>query len=246
MIKNLQKNMNGLAHIQLALLLAAVIAVVGVVGWKVQSNSSTPSTGISKVTQDKCTAAVNDKQFCKFAGAFASVTNYKAAVTAIDKTGQSASYDLAYDSKNNISMVLKLNSQEQANVIVYSGITYSKDYTDGKWFKYASADKNAPQALDLKKEFLKSDFKNDKGEQLTYKNLGTEKCDKLTCYKYQESDPQKPTETDYLWFDTKNYLLRRVSVNDSKAGSNAEMTVTYGSVTISLPSPTKDAPAVAQ
>lgn len=241
MIKKFQKNASGLAHIQLAILIAVVVGVVGLVGWKVNNKSSTLSTGINKVTQDKCMTTVNDKQFCKFAGAFANITTYKATVSASDKSGATASYNLAYDSQNNISNVLSENGQEKASIVVFSGATYSKDYTDGKWFKYAAGDKNAPQALDLKKEFLKSDFKNDKGEKLTYKNIGTEKCDKLSCYKYLENDPQKTTETTYLWIDTKDSLLRRVSVDDGTI--KTEMTLTYESVTISLPSPTKDAPA---
>lgn len=241
MIKKFQKNASGLAQVQLAILIAVVAGVVGLVAWKVNDNSSTLSTGINKSTQDKCMATVNDKPFCKFAGVFANIGDYKATVSASDKTGMSAGYVLAYDSKNNVSNVFSENGQEKASIIVFNGATYSKDYTDGKWFKYAAGDKNAPQTLDLKKEFLKSDFKNDKGEKLTYKNVGTEKCDKLTCYKYQETDPQKTSETTYLWIDTKDSLLRRVSVDDGTL--KTEMTLSYESVTISLPSPTKDAPA---
>lgn len=99
--------------------------------------------------------------------------------------------------------------------------------------------------MDLKKEFLKGDFKGDNGQKLEYKKIGTEKCDKLSCYKYQIVDSQKSTETDFIWFDTKDFLLRRATVNDSKAGTNVEMTVTYASVVISAPSPTKDVPTAA-
>lgn len=244
MTKKFQKNMSGLAQIQLALLIAVVIAAVGLVGWKVNDNRSTSSTSINKEVQDKCTAAVNDALFCKFAGAFGNVGDYRVTVNSTDKTGTSV-LELANDSKGNSSMLVKVNGQEQGNIVVYSGVTYSKDYTDGQWFKFAASDTAKPETVDLKKEFLKSDFKGDKGQKLEYKKIGTEKCDKLTCYKYQSVDPEKTTETDFLWFDTKDYLLRRVTVNDSKAGTNVEMTVTYASVVISAPSPTKDVPAAA-
>lgn len=239
MTEKFQKNISGLAQVQLALLVVVVAAVVGVVAWRVNGNSSSTTT-VNKEVQDKCMAIVNDEKMCKFAGAFANATAYKASINASDKSGMSATYDLAYDSNNNVSNVLKENGQEKASMVIHGGITYVKDYTDGQWFKYASGDKNAPESLDLKKEFLKADFKNDKGEKLAYKNLGTEKCDKLTCYKYQENDPQKPGETTYLWIDTKDFLLRRVSVEADSL--KTEMSLTYGSVTISAPSPTKDAP----
>lgn len=245
MTKKLQKNESGIAHVLLAVLIIVVIAAVGLVGWKVNNNRSTTTTNINKEVQDKCKTAVNDDLFCKFAGAFGNVGDYKVTLNTTDQSGISA-IELANDSKNNSSMVVKQNGQEQANIVVYSGVTYAKDYTDGKWFKYGANDTNKPQAVDLKKEFLKGDFKGDNGQKLEYKKIGTEKCDKLTCYKYQVIDSQKPTETDFLWFDTKAFLLRRATVNDSKANTSAEMTITYASVSISLPSPTKDAPAATQ
>jgi outer membrane lipoprotein-sorting protein len=244
MTNKLQKNQNGIAHVLLAVLVVAVVAAIGLVAWKVNNNRSTASTAIDKVVQDKCMTEVNDKQLCKFAGAFANVTNFKVAGTSTDSTGAAATLDLAYDSKNNISMVIKQSGQESA-VVVYGGVTYVKDPTDNQWFKFAVGDKNAPEALDIKKEFTKADFKNDAGQKLAYKNLGTEQCGSLKCYKYQETDPAKSTETTYLWIDTKDSLLRRVTTSDSKDKTNTDFSLTYGSVVISLPSPTKDVPAAA-
>ena len=242
MTKKFQKNESGIAHVLLALLVVIVLAAIGAVAWKVNDNRSTTTTSINKEVQDKCTTAVNDEQFCKCAGAFGNVGDYKVTVNSTDQTSTSV-LELANDSKGNSSMLVKVNGQEQGNVVVYSGVTYSKDYTDGQWFKFAASDTAKPETVDLKKEFLKSDFKGDNGQKLEYKKIGTEKCDALTCYKYQVVDPEKTTETDFLWFDTKDYLLRRATVNDSNAGTNVEMTITYGSVVISLPSPTKDVPA---
>jgi len=244
MTKKIQKNERGVAHALLAVLVIAVIAVVGLVAWKVNDNRPTLTTGINKDTQDKCMTAVNDKQFCKFAGVFANIGDYKVTVNSTDKDGVS-NLELANASNGNSSIVIKANGQERGNIVVYSGVTYYKDYTDGKWFKFGPNDANKPQTVDLKKEFLKADFKGDDGQKLTYKNLGTEKCGNLNCFKYQTTDPKKPDETDFLWFDTKDYLLRRVTVSDSKAKTSAEMIVTYGSVVITLPSPTKDVPAAA-
>src|SRR3972149_7763655 len=174
MSKKFQKNENGITQVLLAVLVIAVIAAVGLVAWKVYNNRSTLSTGINKVTQDKCTTVVNDKQFCKFAGVFANVGDYKVTVSSTDQTGTSV-VELANDSKGNSSMIVKQNGQEQGNIVVYGGVTYLKDYTDGKWFKYGANDANKPETVDLKKEFLKSDFKGDNGQKLEYKKIGTEK-----------------------------------------------------------------------
>lgn len=241
MNKEFQKNQSGIAHVLLGIIVVVVVAAIGAVAWKVNNNRSKPSTAINKVVQDKCMTEVKDSVFCKFAGAFGNVGDYKVSVNTTAE-GSTSVLELANDSKGNSSMVVKVNGQEQGNIVSYSGVTYSKDYTDGQWFKYAASDTTKPSTVDLKKEFLKSDFKNDSGQSFTYKNLGTEQCGTLKCYKYQETDPAKPTEITYLWFDTKDSLLRRVTANDSKANSNADMTITYGTVVISLPSPTKDFP----
>ncbi len=128
-------------------------------------NRFTLSTGINKEVQNKCTTEVNDKLFCKFAGAFANVGDYKVTVSSTDQKDTSV-VELANDSKGNSSMIIKQNGQEQGSVVVYGGVTYLKDYTDGQWFKYGANDANKPETLDLKKEFLKSDFKGDNGQKL--------------------------------------------------------------------------------
>ena len=246
MIKKLQKNMSGLAHIQLVLVAVVVIAAVGLVGWKVYDNNSgsVPSTGINKETQDKCMTEVNDKLFCKFTGVFANVGDYKTTVNTTDPKGTSSVLELANDSNGDSSMIVKQNGKEQGSIVVYGGVTYFKDpaATDGSWFKYGANDTGKPETVDLKKEFLKGDFKGDNGQKLEYKKIGTEACGNLTCYKYQIIDSQKPAETGFIWFDTKEFLMRRVTANDGK-GTSSEMTVTYESVSISMPSPTKDIPS---
>src|SRR3990167_7860275 len=64
---SLPKNENGMAHVLLAVLVIIVLGAIGAVAWKVNDNRSTSSTSINKEVQDKCTTAVNDEQFCKFA-----------------------------------------------------------------------------------------------------------------------------------------------------------------------------------
>jgi len=203
------------------LLVVLVVAVGGI--WLATKDGGTDgsktSSSFNKEVQAKCMADVNEELFCKFASVL----------------------ELATDSKGNSSMVVKQNGQEQGNLISYNGVTYSKDYTDGQWFKYAAGDTTKPETVDLKKEFVKGDFKADNGEKIGYNKVGTEKCGNLNCYKYQIKDPTKPTEEGFLWFDTKDYLMRRVTIKDGS--TNTDMSLSYGAVNISAPSPTKDVPS---
>jgi hypothetical protein len=73
----------------------------------------------------------------------------------------------------------------------------------------------------------------------TYKNLGTEACEKLTCYKYQVIDTGVPDDTQYIWFDNKDYQLRRTRY-EGKDGSVSESTYSYNKFNITVPSPVKE------
>ncbi|MBI2008962.1 hypothetical protein HYS84_00945 [Candidatus Saccharibacteria bacterium] len=223
---------------KLVLLVAAVI-IVGGGAYLVTKDEGKVS--VNKELQSKCTTQVNDETFCKFAGAFANAGDYKVSVSSSDQSGAST-IELASDSKGNSSMVVTQGGQEQANIIVFNGVTYLKDSTDGQWFKFSSTDANKPEVLDLKKEIAKGDFKGDAGQALQYKQIGTEACGNLTCFKYQVIDPNKPNEEGFLWFDTKDYLLRRVTAKSN--GSTTDMNLTYTKVSISEPSSTKDLPSV--
>lgn len=222
------------------LAIVLVIVVVGGVWLATKNDSGASKTGVNKELQDKCKAEINDDTFCKFVGSFGNAGDYKTSVNSTAPEGTS-SLELANDNKGNSSMVVKQNGQEQANIVVYSGTTYSKDYSDGKWFKFSASDANKPTALDLKKEFAKGDFKGDSGQKLEYKKITTEKCGSLSCYKYQIVDPQKTSQEGFIWFDTKDYLLRRVTIKEGT--TSTDMSLTYSSVSISAPSPTKEPPS---
>lgn len=218
-----------------------VIVVVIVVGggvWLATKGEEGPkASNINKELQSKCMTEVNDELFCKFAGAFGNVEAFKVMATSTSDQGTYSS-EILTDAKDNNQMIIKQNDQEQINIVTYNGTTYLKDYTDGQWIKYAANDPNKPEVTDLKKEFAKGNFKSDSGQKITYTKVGTEACGNLKCYKYQVKDPDTPGD-NFLWFDTKDYLLRKITLKDSS--SSTEMTVNYETVNITEPSPTKEA-----
>jgi len=227
--------MQDLLKNKLVWLVAAVVVVGGGILLATKDGGET-KLNINKELQSKCMTQVNDELFCKFAGVFGNVSTFKVTATSTSEQGTS-SFEISTDAKDNNQMVVKQNNQEQANI----GVTYLKDYTDGQWFKYAADDPSRPEVSDLKKEFAKGDFKSDSGQKIEYVKMGTEACGNLQCYKYQVKDPDTPGD-NFLWFDTKDYLLRRITLKDQS--SSTDMNVNYGAVNISQPSPTKDVPSL--
>lgn len=202
------------------------------------SNASTTSVSVNKDVQDKCMTEIGDATFCKFAGTFANVSDYSAVMTSVEG-GKTTLANMAIASNGDSSMIVKEDGTTTANIITYSGATYVQDPADLMWIKYSSSSSDAPAVLDIKKEFVKSGFKNDSGKKDQYFNRGKETVNGVECYKYQIVDTDKPDQQGFLWFDADSYLLRQLSNKD--ATTELLMTFSYGKVSISQPTPIKDA-----
>jgi hypothetical protein len=93
---------------------------------------------------------------------------------------------------------------------------------------------------------IKPDFSDDhatntveQASKTTYKSLGQEACAKLTCYKYKVIDSSAPDDNEFIWFDTKDYQLRKLRHED-KDGGVSEQTYSYDKISIVVPSPVKE------
>ena len=74
--------------------------------------------------------------------------------------------------------------------------------------------------------------------EYSIKKIGKEKCGKLSCLKYQIIDKTQPNAVQYFWFDAKEYRLQHYYLK--AADSTTDLVLTYDSVKIDAPSPTKD------
>jgi hypothetical protein len=216
---------------------AAVLAVVlGAVGFFFLKDSIFPAKGLNgQVLSSNC--KLNDKDLCKFMSNFKGLENMSAKSTAtIEGKKTESTMEIQGEDKSHITS--SVDGKEESNYISIGNTTYMKDYTDGKWWKTTvdTKDTSGSEKTDWKGEFEKSI--NDSADKTTYKKIGKEACGSLTCLKYQVIDPQNTESTEYIWFDTKNYSLRKTR-SESK-GSVTETTFTYDGVNITAPSPTKD------
>ncbi|MCL5093834.1 MAG: hypothetical protein M1355_01775 [Patescibacteria group bacterium] len=160
----------------------------------------------------------------------------KSAMT--DKSGKKSEY--AYDMNGDrYHTIATENGKEIFNTIAIADKVYMKDYSDNKWWM-------SKNNKDVEKNFdeFEPDYQveeNDTKTQIAYKYIGKEKVNGVNCYKYQVSDPNNKDMTeDLIWFDTKDYLLRKMSSKD-KDGNTYEETFSYNKVEINEPSPVKEA-----
>lgn len=221
----------------LIIILAAVLVVIlGAVGFFFLKDSIFPAKGLTgQALNANC--KLNDKDLCKFMSNFKGLENMSAkSVTTIDGKKTETTMDIQGTDKSHITTTA--DGKEESNYISIGNTTYMKDYSDNKWWKSTvdTKDTAGSEKTDWKAEFEKS--VNDSADKTTYKKIGKEACGSLTCFKYQVIDPQNTESTEYIWFDTKNYSLRKT--RSEAKGTVTETTFNYDGVNITEPSPTKD------
>jgi hypothetical protein len=225
------------SHVLVVLLVVIVVAAIAGVGWYVfnKQKSKTASNGSAQVAQ-KCES--NDKDLCKF---FSSWKNNK--YYTVDSTsttgGKASTMKIAYVAPDRYHMTM--TGEMTYETITIGDTTYTKDNTDGKWLKQTVAKDTAQSTQTEKVDFEEPATDKPAEQQTTYKLIGKEACGNLTCFKYQVIDPQAKDTTDYIWFDTKDYQLRKTST-ESKDGKY-EANFSYAKVEIKEPSPVKEATA---
>lgn len=244
-MKQLHKDERGIGHFLLAFLIVAVIAAVGIVGYRVMHKDKTPQekalSAKQASDQANCMKVYHDKTLCKFAVNYADLANlaYTATDNSVDSEGQTSQITVKSDGKGNTSVSSKTGNQTYDAITI--GNTIYVNSNNGGWIKYTS---DAPDVTDPT-DTLKTDFSSPNtpaAQQIKYKNLGKEKCGQDSCVKYQVMDP-KNAGTNYIWVNTSsNRLVRWYSKG---ADGTNDMAVAYGTVTLTAPAGATDASAAA-
>lgn len=237
---SLNKDQRGLTPVMIVVAVV-VVAAIGFIGYKVTQKDSVLSnaTPAQKAVISECEKLYNDKELCKFAAnSDIEKLSYQMVVTSTDAQGKTSTLTMLSDGKDN-SQVNGTTEGQAYDAITLNGTSYVKDSSDGQWFKFAPSNTAAPQTDDLSDDIkVSSTFSATADKNYSYKKIGKEKCGKLTCFKYQFTDKTQPDSTQFVWFDTKDYRMQRFSFKDKD--SSTDMVITYKSVKISEPSPTKD------
>lgn len=236
----LRNDQKGVGHVLMVVLLLVVLAVIGLIGYKVaggNKKASTTTTTTTTTTEaaaaDKgCVTTYKDENLCKFAAAGGALDKLAFKATATVTGGDNAgNFTLLNDGKGNMSIDMT-GGGSTLSTVTYGGHSYIKN-DQGSWTDYGTDAQDTNPAKDMNLVL---------GSGLTYTPLGKEACGNLSCFKYDLKDSSSPNDEQTVWFDTKSYLARQwkdVSTDDTTgAMTTIVMTVTYpGKVTVSKPSP---------
>lgn len=235
-MKRVGHNQSGIAHVVIVLLVVAVLGGIGAAGYIVMTKNKKASpeaalnTAVAKAAKEEC-KKLDDKDLCKFFSSWELSKKYRMSST--DPGGSKSVFELDGD-KSRITMT---GGEYSMDVITIDKTTYTK--AGDVWYKQTIKTPDQDVAKDYKQDFAEPEESTETTEdKTTYKSLGKEACGNLTCFKYEVVDPAHADEKQFIWFDTKDYQLRK-SRSETKDGVS-EQTYEYTNVKISVPSPVKE------
>ncbi len=242
MHKESWRRQQGFAHLGMLIAIVAVVALIGLIIWRVwdaQQNSSPNNAAVQQaVANANCTGI--DKDLCKFFAGWKETASYRIISTNVaDGKTTTATYELAAGGKR--SHVVTTIEGKPYESIAIDNTTYIKDQSGNTWWKQTIEPSKAQEPTAPKTDFTEpsSDNKQSDKPQPTYKLIGKEACGNLTCFKYQMVDPSAADQTNYIWFDIKDYQLRRMRT-EFNGGNSDDQTFSYNNVNINAPASTKD------
>jgi outer membrane lipoprotein-sorting protein len=233
-MKNYRKDERGIAHVEIIVIVVVVLAVAGFIGWRVLGqggSKSSDSTATDKATQQALKAEcekIDDDDLCKFFTSWKSSTKYRMIATG---DGQTSTFEIDGDNSR-----ISVTGEMTYDVITIGKSTYTK--AGDVWYKQTIKDPEDDVSKEYKQDFTEPDESTPEADKTTYKKHGKEACGNLSCFKYEVVDPKQADVKEFIWFDDKDYQLRKVS-HDGPDGKS-EMTFEYSNVSVKEPSPVKE------
>lgn len=220
----------GIGHFVILLASLMAITAIGLGGWRVANNSQQQDiqTDKSASTDEVATECKenHDKDICKFFTSRKEMKTFRMVFTEAD--GSRSVYEV--DGSNSRISTSGENAYES---ITIDKMTFVK--AGNTWYKYPSKTEAEAVTDDFKSDFEDpKDTLHDEDTSVIYKKLGTEKCMDLTCFKYEVVDPREPTLKQFIWFDDKDYQLRKMRT-EGKGGEITEQIYEYSDISIDEP-----------
>lgn len=237
---NFMDQKGSVVHVLLIVFVVVTVAAIGLFAWKNMKKNANEVSGdlTSKLASAKCD--YDDKDLCKFFTSYKEHKSYKMTLKNTPKAEGVESTSIIESEGTDKTHMTMNGDGISIETITIGKSTYTKA-TDGIWWKQTIKEDTPKQeqAPDITSTKLDEPTNNEPEAQKTqYKKVGKEACGKLECFKYQVIDPGAEDTTQFIWFDTKDYQIRKMVTENS--GAKAEMEYSYENVKISEPSPVKE------
>ncbi len=179
----------------------------------------------------------DDKNLCRFWTSWEASSDMTVRMTTTGKNGKTSNIVMELDGTANSHMTMSEGGKTAMESIQLDMTTYVKG-EDGVWTKFGSGTPGLDAEAPNKNEGIHFDLSDEDTSKTTFVAMGTEACGNLTCFKYQIIESGM-SGTQYVWFDTKEFKLRKTQYEDAELGVTVAE-YSYGDVNITAPSPVKE------
>lgn len=179
-----------------------------------------------------------DINFCRYIDASAKVRDSKAHSILKSKNGNTIE-SFFENSGNNFTYSSREDGVDKVAIVKLDNTTYTKNFVRDNWQKEVKKtddfgkqeNVNGNFAFNIKE--LNQRGVKESGKKM-FKAMGNDLCGKLTCYKYQLITIGKENELSYIWFDNKDFLLRK---QQSQLSDGSEFSINYSYEKVSIEAP---------
>lgn len=224
------------------IIILAIVAILLAVGGGIYVFSQSKSLGGSlqigrPALNPNCEQ--NDPELCKFLNNWAIERSYSMTTTS-SMGGMNIESVMKIAGTGRVQMISKQNGKETSNTISIDDTTYTLDYSDNKWWKqtYKAEMTDTDTSTDEMKDEIAIDDELAQ-DNTKYTFVMKEACGSLTCFKYLIDIADPSGMKQHIWFDDRDYLVRKISMDDGK-GNKSESVYDYENVSVNEPSPTKE------
>lgn len=238
----------GFAPILIAVVVVVIAAVAGyfIMGSKGKAGTAgiLPKVNLPGVGLN-ANCELKDPELCKYVDKTTKMmatidSGFSGRSVTADKTGKKN--ETVWEMQGNKTHFQSTeNGKEAFNTITIGDTTYTKDLTDGKWFKFTAKTGSSSSGGLFNVEEIKNTMQDtikEMKDSTTYKAMGKAPCGKLTCFKYQIIVASLPSSQEFLYFDDREYMMRMMETSDTYGTTTTYFE--YNPVSISAPSPVKE------
>lgn len=229
----------GVSKVVIIAIVAIVLIIGGGVYFLTQKAGNNPLASIVGGAKLSSECKHKDPDLCKFLNNASSRDTFSmTSKIKMDGMEMESLYEISGSEK--FHMKSSQNGKEISNTITIGDTTYTLDYSDNTWWKTAYKEEVIEENSESEQEMMKDEFEfKDEDDTASYKFIAKEECRGLNCFKYEVIDPNMSDSKQFIWFDDRDYLIRKVVVEGSDVGSS-ESIYSYEGISISAPSPTKE------
>ncbi len=229
----------GIAPVLVILGVLLFVGVIGLIVWRVMTAQQQPAnTNNNQQAAKPFVCDYTDQDLCKFFASWQQRKSYKVTMTQIVGGKSTTNVFEATEDGKRFHSILDVATNPYETIVI-DNTSYIKDNVDGKWWRQVSK----PEAIADSKAQYDPSFDTTQEDQepakrIEYKKLEKEACGPLQCFKYQIIDPENATTKEYVWFDDKDYQLRKMRTE--APDMIMEQVFSYETVTITVPAPVKE------